>query len=196
MGYTHYYYREKIIEKEKFKKIVSDFRKMLPALSELNVRLANGMGKDSAEITDEIVCFNGPKKCGHEKNESISIPWPSKEAGGVAKYGENRRKDGWFAGAVIDKRCCNGDCSYETFLFQRVFESSFPQKRDEKFFSCCKTAFRPYDLAINIFLVIAEHHLSNKIKVHSDGEMMHWQEAMMLCQIHIGYGLEFKLDKD
>lgn len=196
MGYTHYWYRKKELEKKKFDKIISEFRKMIPVLSELNVHLADGLGKGKAKITEKEVCFNGPVKCGHEKNEAISIPWPSKTAGGVAKYSKNMKMGNWFAGAIIDKRCCNGDCSYETFIFQRVFDSPYPQERDGKFFACCKTAYRPYDLAINIFLVIAKHHLKESIKVSSDGEMIHWQEAMMLCQVNLGYGLKFKLPRD
>jgi hypothetical protein len=29
--------------------------------------------------------------------------------------------------------------------------------------------------------------------VRSDGEMAHWQDAMMLCQLELGYGMDFQL---
>jgi len=59
----------------------------------------------------------------------------------------------------------------------------------------CKTAFRPYDLAVNAFLVIAKHYLGENLKVGSDGKVEHWIDAVQICQNAFGYGLEdFKLD--
>lgn len=199
MGYTHYTYRPKEIRAHKFSAIINDFKKMIPVLTNLGVHLAGGNGNGDAVINHDEVTFNGPTDCGHAKNEAISIPWPSKTAGGVAKYGENNNVENWFAGAVIDKRCCNGDCSYETFCFPRIFDEEYKQYHNEKkdlLFSCCKTAYRPYDLAVNVFFVIAKHHLREDIIVSSDGEIIHWQEAMMYCQINLGYGLEFKFPKE
>ena len=63
-----------------------------------------------------------------------------------------------------------------------------------KYFGCCKTAFRPYDVAVTAFLVIAKHYLGDKIIVHSDGEMDGWKDAMNLCQDVLGYGKSFRLD--
>ena len=172
---------------------------MIPVLSKLNVPLAGGDGEGEPVVNMNEIRFNGPHNCGHPKNSEITIPWPSKTAGGVAKYGENERAGNWFAGAVIDKRCCDGDCSYETFFFPRVHPDEFKQyheKRKDLIFDFCKTAYRPYDLAVNVFLVIAKHRLRDNIIISSDGEMIHWQEAMMYCQINLGYGLEFKLPKE
>jgi len=195
IGFTHYYRRPKEIPRDDMLKIIRDFKKMVPLLSELKVYLAGGNGEGEAEINIERIWFNGPEKCGHLKNEAISIPWPTDTAGGIAGFTEDAQKGNWFAGALIDKRCCDGDCSYETFHFPRVFKIREWDKPDEKglYFDFCKTAFRPYDLAVNVFLIIAKHYLKDNIKVSSDGKMTHWQEGMMLCQVHLGYGLEFKL---
>ena len=197
MGYTHYWYREKEIEKNTMLKIVQDFKKMLPIIEHLGIQLADGFGEKTPVIDLQRIWFNGKSKCGHLKNEEITIPWPSKEAGGVAEYTENVKSGNWFAGAKIDKRCCDGDCSYETVNFPKVITKEYMQQDKDTglFFECCKTAYRPYDLALNILLIIATHYLKDKIEVHSDGEMTHWQEGMMLCQIHLGYGLKFILKK-
>lgn len=199
MGYTHYWYRPKEIRGHTMSDIVNDFMSIIPVLADIGVHLAGGDGAGEPEINVDMIKFNGVADCGHAKNSEISIPWPSKEAGGIAKYGENNKAENWFAGAVIDKRCCNGDCSYETFFFPRVIDKDFKQghnKRKDLLFDFCKTAYRPYDLAVNVFLVIAKHRLRDNIIVSSDGEMVHWQEAMMYCQIHLGYGLEFELPKE
>lgn len=41
----------------------------------------------------------------------------------------------------------------------------------------CKTAFRPYDLALTAFLLIAQHHLGSEKVVRSDGEQAQWEDA-------------------
>ena len=101
----------------------------------------------------------------------------------------------WFARAVIDKRVCNGDCSYETVGFPRAMRTSDWQEPDKDglWFDCCKTAFRPYDLAVTAFLIIAKHHPKDRFKVSSDGEMQHWFDGMMVTKTYLGYGLDFKL---
>lgn len=100
----------------------------------------------------------------------------------------------WFNGS---KNCGhNGDCSYETFYFPRVLEPLEWERPDEQglYFCFCKTAFRPYDLAVTAFLVIADHYLGDQIVISSDGEQQHWFDAMLLCAEHFGYGLSFRLD--
>lgn len=96
---------------------------------------------------------------------------------------------------MIDKRTCDGSCDYETFVFDRKREAqNYQTKRpDGLHFDCCKTAFRPYDLAVTAFLVIAKHHLKDRLKVSSDGEPQHWFDAQMLCKVNLGYGLDFVL---
>jgi len=71
-------------------------------------------------------------------------------------------------------------------------------KPNEKnlYFECCKTAFRPYDLAVISFLIIAKHYLKNNIIVSSDGEDCHWFDGKMLCQMILGYGLEYTINEE
>jgi len=92
-------------------------------------------------------------------------------------------------------RSCNGDCSYESFDLPRVAEFSQRQEPDElgRFLAFCKTAYRPYDLAVQVCLVIAAHHLEAAIVVSSDGSMEDWQDAIALCQQLLGYGGDFQL---
>jgi len=71
-----------------------------------------------------------------------------------------------------------------------TYEPCRDQRHADKYFQSCKTAFRPYDLAATAFLAIAKHHLGGKILVESDGTIMHWMDAVKLCQNVLGYGFE------
>lgn len=195
MGYTHYWRREITIPVHTFNAIREDFEKLLIPMADAGIMLAGGLGTGTPEITPNKIWFNGLESCGHAPNSAISIPWPTRNAGGV---GDNRQgQDGeWFAGASLDTRCCNGDCSYETFAFNRVFKKeSWQTPEDGKWFACCKTAFRPYDIAVTAFLIVAKHHMGDKLKVSTDGEDQHWFDAKMLCQTVLGYGLELGISE-
>lgn len=199
MGYSHYFRRQETIEQSIFNSILCDFKKLLPKFDEYGVQLADGRGDNIAVLNATEITFNGKQKCGHKKDEEIVIPWPSKNAGGVANnWLEDAKVGNWFAGAEIEKRTCNGDCSYETFSFSLKMKIDEWNKPNEKnlYFECCKTAFRPYDLAVISFLIIAKHYLKNNIIVSSDGEDCHWFDGKMLCQMILGYGLEYVINEE
>lgn len=201
MGYTHYWYRGKEISPETFRAIVKDFKTLLPLFKVLDVKLADGRGEGEPVITDEEVAFNGSVHCGHPVNHDIVIPWPTTTKdqiatkNGVAPDSEKAIVGHWFAGVTLNQRTCDGDCSYETFDFPRVFKPEPWQKpkEDGKYFSCCKTAYRPYDLAVTAFLIITKHHMKKDIRVSSDGEIKDWWDAATICKNALGYGLDFKL---
>lgn len=194
MGYTHYWRREKTIDPETFSKIVGDFRKLLPLFKTLDIQLADGMGEGEPTFTDEKIWFNGKTNCGH-KEFDLGIAWPSD---GPTKFGtapdaEEAHDGTWFAGVKLNQRTCGGDCSHETFAFARETELREWDKPDEngRYFAFTKTAFKPYDLAVNACLIIIKHYLGDKIKVSSDGEMKDWQDAIDICQNAFDYGKEF-----
>jgi len=119
----------------------------------------------------------------------------------------------WFAGLKLRQRTCGGDCSHETFDLPLEIEKDDWQKPVEEishydqygkpvyndkeevglYFDCCKTAYKVYDLAVIICLIIAKHHLKEEIIVSSDGSLDNWQDGMLICQKILGYGLDFKL---
>ena len=198
MGYTHYWYRKPEISQTKYTAIVEDFGKIVLALADMGVQLADGCGENIPIIDNESVVFNGYSHCGHPQNQEVSIPWPARGASGVDCGVQSEKVAGtWFAGALLATRTCDGDCSYETFAFDRVEEVPDYQRKEPEFkqtgqfFQFCKTAYRPYDLAVTAFLIIAKHHLGADIKVTSDGDDEQWQDAKRLCYIHLGYGPEY-----
>ena len=207
MGYTHYWYRPKTLPLKAMRAIVKDFNAIIPKLMEADIKLADWQGEDVPTITPEEICFNGLAACGHNSNSNISIPWPTAEAGGVTEDSTHAIAGSWFAGSMqlptLHTRTCNGDCSYETFMLPRsisdnrehpITDASRPE--NGLYFSCCKTAFRPYDIAVTACLLIAKHHLGGQIKVSTDGRDANWWDAKMLCQHTLGYGLEYQIDGD
>ena len=120
----------------------------------------------------------------------------------------------WFAGLKLKKRSCGGDCSHETFNLPLEIEKHDWQKpigkighydvngnpvyNDPKevghYFEFCKTAYKPYDLAVIICLIIAKHHLADALTVSSDGTDEQWMDGKIICQKILGYGLDFQLE--
>jgi hypothetical protein len=190
------------IDSAAFANIATDFGKIVLALDDMGVRLADGFGDNVPEITPENVWFNGLSKCGHRKNSEVSIPWPSDKATGGVGSSVTAVSGHWFAGSLLDKRCCNGDCSYETMNFPRVMpKERYMQAGTEPrnlglWFACCKTAYRPYDVAVTAFLIIAKHQLRTKIAVASDGVDCNWEDGRQLCQQILDYGAPYHIDAE
>jgi hypothetical protein len=197
LGYTHYWYRPREIARPTMAQIVADFRTMLPVLSAVGVPLAGGLGDGEPEVTDDDLCFNGPEHCGHPQDHSVVIPWPTDDGSGVGSAADGKAGV-WFAGVQLAHRACNGDCSYETFSFPRVLLPKKWQKPEDDgtFFKFCKTAFRPYDLAVCIALLIAKHRIGEGIRVETDGTPANWADARALCHLHLGYGLEVPVGEE
>jgi len=206
LGYTHYYQVAKQYDKETFSKLSFDFKKMIPTLSHLGIKLADGSGEDTPIISPTQIVFNGKTNCGHTQRD-LGITWASKSAKGVSndRVGqklEEITKGQWFAGATLETRACGGDCSHETFSLEQKLDrprntaDKIVGKSNALMFNFTKTAFKPYDLAVNVCLIIAKHYLKDQIKISSDGTSENWEEGRQLVQHFLGYGKDFKLDED
>jgi hypothetical protein len=195
MGYNHYWRRPAEIELDAFTLIVADFQRCVLALDDLGVPLAGPMGDGLPKIDHNGITFNGVRDCGHPKNEAICIPFPSEDASGIGSSAD-AIVDSWFIGVQIRRRTCNGDCSYEPFFLERITERE-ERRPGERIFEHCKTAFRPYDLAVQCALLIAKHQLGDIFEVHSGGSDWHWNDARRVCYLHLDYPLvEFKINRD
>ena len=185
MGYTHSWNRPQIIEPAAFNAIGKDLLTLLPALEAAGSPLADAYGRAEPEIGPDFIGFNGVACCGHARNPDIQVPWPAKDAHGIG--------DNAGLGGTLPFRTCNGDCSYESVWFSRCQETEVGDACAEGF---CKTAFRPYDLAVTAFLVIARQHLGHQFEVQTDGEQSHWADAFSLCQAELGYGTAYTIQGD
>ena len=81
---------------------------------------------------------------------------------------------------TVDEVNFNGinDYSHENFYFTRMKAGEF---------LLCKTARKPYDLAVTCFLLIAKKHLKNRIHISTDGDTEDWQPAIDVCSHMLGY---------
>lgn len=199
MSYTHYWRRPRLINEKIYGRIIDDFGKTLPELAKhIDLADSDGEGMPWIDKNTGQVHFNGREACGHDRYE-LGIAWPTENAGGVAGPNEKTAKGRWSFGALIEQRQCSGDCSNESFIFDR--DRGEPKKWENPeaegvlYGDFCKTAFKPYDLAVITFLIIAKHHLGDALKVASDGADQHWLDGKMLCQIILGYGLEYQFGK-
>lgn len=183
MGYTHYWRRVPEIPQDKYDSIVDDFKKLIPTLvSVMGIKLAGPLGEGALEITKDTIAFNGPEKCGH-KERDLGITWPSSKARGVAKGGIDVVDGGWFAGAQLSSRTCGGNCSHESMVIERVYQEEYDRHPEDALkFAFCKTAYKPYDLAVTSLLIIAKHHLRHNIHVSSDGGPKDWMDARRIVK--------------
>ena len=202
MGYTHYWNRKPEFNKEDFNKVVADFNKMIPVFNRIGLTLTGGDGTGKPEINDNTIWFNGNIKCGHTERD-LGITWPSKDAGGMTlayKTNGNHKEDSdiggqWFAGLELKSRTCGGDCSHEPFGLSLVKELG-GGGNDKFLFDFCKTAYKPYDLAVICALIIAKHHLKEQIRISSDGTLEQWKDGIVLCEKVLGYGVGFAFHEE
>lgn len=180
MGYTHYWDRPKEIDKAAYAAITKDVAKVLQLCQEQGMLLGNAFGVGSPEITTDTLRFNGLEQCGHP-NKDLGIAWPADHASGAA--GSSNPVGQWFGGALLEVRTCGGDCSHESFCFDRVEDDEF---------AFCKTAFKPYDIAVTAALIVIKHHAPS-VNVSSDGNDEDWVDGRMVCVLACGYGDDFRL---
>lgn len=221
MGYTHYWRRVPKFDSNSFKLVVRDLNKAVKAMEGI-VDLADGCGEGKPIINNEKIVFNGREKCGHPQR-NLGIAWPSSNAKGVSfvhKSGKTSKENTiittltghqeelatgdsdtggtWYAGLQLNQRTCGGHCSHETFLFPQEWKDipKYNEPEGGKYFECTKTAYKPYDILVNIALIIADHYLGDDIDISSDGTLEQWEDAMEICQRLFGYGKDFQLKEE
>jgi len=196
MGYCHYWEVEANIAQESFCSIVADVERIVLTLDDRGVRLAGPLGTGLPEIDAAHIAFNGISDCGHAKNEEIVIPFPAANAAGIGSSSHAVEGPYYGMGTLLKHRTCNGNCSYETFRMLRTCDEK-DRVQDGRYADSCKTGFRPYDLAVQCVLLIAKHHLQDRIQVWSGGSDYHWNDARLLCYAHLSYPLhQYRIDRD
>jgi hypothetical protein len=190
MGYTHYYTRtHQVLDPTRFAQFVADCQQVC-LKSEIPIAGWNGKGQPA--FTKKKVSFNGVERCQHVQRD-LGIPWPSHSPRRGGMRQDAPPTGAWFAGAALDTRTCDGDCSHETFLIEQCFTLAPWQHAGDDFFACCKTAYKPYDILVTACLIIFTHYFGAEVQVSSDGESQDWEDARRLCQHVLGYGADFQL---
>ena len=177
MGYYHSWRGPG--DPDAFRLIRADFEKLILPLADLGCPVAGPLGTGLPETAENYIHFNGIRHCGHEKVEGPVVIFPSEDACGIdLEHGD------LFAVAflgLVTKRRCDGQCCHEDFLLGKHYGGG-----------CCKTAFKPYDVAVTAALLIAKHHWSETFEITSCGSDAQWWDAKLICQRVLVYGASFK----
>lgn len=195
MGYSHYFRRAPVLDREAFTEAVSDIHQILEAVASKGIKLAGPTGLGDPELSDVTIAFNGSKTCGHRYID-LGKPWPSKTAEGVEET--NTPIVGpWFSGAMIETRVCGGCCAQDPFVVDRKFiVRPWDQLENERYFCYCETGFKPYDLAVTASLIRLKERLGNEIIISSDGLERGFEDAKRLCRELFGWHTRFELEKE
>lgn len=196
IGYSHYIQRPRELPVAEFTLLRDDAQRLIEAAQQRGIKLGDAWGQGHPVVSRTEITLNGLEACGHDKNESVVIPCPAANAGGLGEEGEDAISGQWFAGSELITRVCNGNCSYETFSIPRIMKIEkwqTPTKVDgvNLYFDFCKTAYRPYDLVVTAILLAAKHRLKNRIRVSSDGTDAQWWDTKLFTFNVLGFGPEY-----
>ena len=80
-----------------------------------------------------------------------------------------------------------GNEGHETFYIHKHFSSHYPQFDDSgKAYAFCKTAYKPYDVAVCACLIIFKYWFPNNIDVASDGNIEDWKNGLDVVRDILG----------
>lgn len=89
---------------------------------------------------------------------------------------------------------------YETFAIDLEAEAYL--ETEKGLFSCCKTEYRPYDLAVQVALLLFRFHAEaiapEAVRLNSDGNLLDWKQACRLVERSLGYPVDpfWALDRE
>lgn len=149
MGYTHYIYRKKDFTREQWEKISLETLDIIVKWCDRKKIVLAREYDSPAEAQPSL--FGGPKM----------LPTPPEVTP------DHIRFNGW-----------KGE-GHETFLItrERPENPSFDPDAKESF-DFCKTAHKPYDLAVCLVLLSMKRHAPRNVRIGSDGDWDHeWVEA-------------------
>jgi hypothetical protein len=111
-------------------------------------------------------------------------------------YEFDEPKDPVFTDDKVRFNGC-GDNGHETFYIAQSFSSRGPSFGGNKEFAFCKTAHKPYDIAVCACLIIFKHWFPD-MDVSSDGQMQDWQNGLDAVKSEFGeeYVKDFKFSRE
>ena len=182
MGYTHYWsYKNPVFDlanntnkKEDIRRTYrGDFERVKSEIANLpsHADLVKRIKKHTEAFKKIAAELNGV------------LPKIQQEQGFVLKggmgEGEPRISENevWFNGDGTNDQ----NLDHETFAID-LFETGNYRKIDEfdkeGIFGFCKTAYKPYDFAVMISLMVIKHHLGADFSISSDGGIEEWKDAI------------------
>jgi hypothetical protein len=162
MGYTHYFAYDPNAESfvKSWPQIVTDAHAIGAYVQQkLGIRLADGMGDGHPEFTERWIYLNGPSRrdLGHETFLIDPTPWK-----------------------VWDEQAALGHRRWADHERQQFEERGF-------LWAFCKTARKPYDIAVTSILLRCRHLAPDAFVIGSDG---HWEREWQHGAMYWGPGCE------
>ena len=192
MGYSHFWYTKQCIPDDAFLSLLHDVKQIYKPLLDMGVLLSSPSGVGDPIFNENVIEFNGTDQCGH-MSKNVFLHWPTSD---VQKVSKNMKEDNYptMRNIKMNARICGGSCMHEPFIFRKI---NLKVESNERLpsFNSCKTSFKPYDMAVNVVLIIVKHYLNNDIWINSDGAITQWNDAMMFVNHFLGYGRDFILDE-
>lgn len=171
MGYTHYFSRLELEHDLKcFRDFASAVRKVVANLPEHSC----SSGGYSAEEPLELAGDNG-----------IGAPEISDTR--ILFNGKDGEDDLGHENFLIERVYCFSSGIYGAF--QR---KSFKEKGEILGF--CKTARKPYDLAVQAALILYKYYFGDKVIIRSDGNAEDWESAFKLVDNVFGFTNNLSLE--
>ena len=183
MGYTHYSYRvKKDFDYATWDAFIADCKLAVKHFPKTIENGYTGNGKQyplvlngcfkykTAKFTKEMVHFNGGENCGRSKQGDDGDGWSDTET---------------------------NDLGHETFHLSRKYQKSYYEGNDDTWqFSCCKTAYKPYDFAVMVVMLLYKSYFKADVKISSDGEWeQEWKPAREFIAQHFPT-IAFELELD
>lgn len=154
MGYTHYFYRNEVEhDAETFAEFVTDVKtayKRLPAT-------AGSSGGYYNDKPLKIAGGNGTGKPIFNENEIC--------------FNGNKKDDLWHEMLYIPRVFEFEEGGYGKHQRDRF-------EKDKSIFSFCKTARKPYDLFVQVVLILYKQHFGDLVTIASDGGAEEWEVAL------------------
>lgn len=209
MGYSHGFHRVQVFPDDAFARFAGDTRRIIEAAEAEGICIAGWRGRGEPTVTADDVRFNGSERQPSGRwttTEEIHIAWPSETAGlaepdpdPIGEKVERKALD------MVTQHVCSidpqtgmgyGKC--ETFAVPRVYqppEWAEPME-DGRWPIWCKTAFRPYDIAVTACLIALAYRMPpGTVDVGSDGTHPHFMPGRILAFNALGYGLTESFDE-
>jgi hypothetical protein len=186
MGYTHYLYRTDVLDEETFAAFMADARTIVRACPYGLV--GDGWGEvhwDQAPDDRPAFGVDHLSINGMEKLPQYASP---EEIVAFLRHYDVRT-------LYLDSQeefYANGeDGSHESLYIERVFDTGDYCSRDDNgfLFSFCKTAQKPYDIAVTALLIAFVNHFPEACRLSSDGDREEWEAGLRLAEDALGRSL-------
>ncbi len=171
MSSANYLYGPAVFSKRTFRQIARDTKVVLKVLEKMGLELAGPDGTGKPVISDEIIAFNGCRKCTNAR----PVAFAESECNGKNCSAE----------AFVLKRVLSGR-EKELSYTGRVFYRENPRVA-HKYFRSCRTEYRPYDFAVKSVLVIVKHYMGDKVVVSSNANMKTWERVILFVHLVLNW---------